>query len=99
MLFSLLYNVEVFHYVFLLKYIIFYFCLFGSYPVDVILCDFHFDDEIFWWPIASSSLWFIDALFYLKSDISSLRDRNEQNNNSSNSAIEVQMQRLETIFV
>jgi len=36
--------------------------------VDVILCDFHFDDDVPWLPVFSSILWFLDACFYLRSD-------------------------------
>jgi hypothetical protein len=43
------------------------FFLLGS-VVDVVLCDMHFDDGIVWWPILSSTLWCMDACFYLKSD-------------------------------
>lgn len=43
------------------------FFLVGSF-VDLILCDFHFDDDCRYWPIFSSVLWLADACFYLRSD-------------------------------
>jgi hypothetical protein len=36
--------------------------------VDVVLCDFHFDDEVVIWPALSSILWLTDALLYLRAD-------------------------------
>lgn len=44
------------------------FFLIGSL-VDVILCDYHFDDKTEFWSILSSFLWFFDACFYLRSDL------------------------------
>ena len=46
--------------------------------VDVILADFSFDDAILAWPIASSLLWFGDALLYLRADFVSLYDTNRR---------------------
>ena len=40
--------------------------------VDVILCDMHFDDGLMYWPVISSILWLLDALFYLRSDFCTL---------------------------
>jgi hypothetical protein len=42
--------------------------LLGS-SMDVLLCDSHFDDNLPLWPLFSASLWFLDACFYLRSDI------------------------------
>jgi hypothetical protein len=45
-----------------------YLFLIGS-SLDVILCDFHFDDRYgLWWAAVSSFLWFFDACLYLRSD-------------------------------
>jgi hypothetical protein len=44
------------------------FFLIGSL-VDVVLCDYHFDDHTAFWSILSSFLWFFDACFYLRSDL------------------------------
>lgn len=46
--------------------------------VDLILADFSFDDAILAWPIASSLLWFGDALLYLRADFVSLYDTNRR---------------------
>ena len=46
--------------------------------VDVILADCSFDDAILAWPIASSLLWFGDALLYLRADFVSLYDTNRR---------------------
>ena len=46
--------------------------------VDVVLADFAFDDAILAWPIASSLLWFADALLYLRADFVSLYDTNRR---------------------
>eukprot|EP00590_Aulacoseira_subarctica_P006967 CAMPEP_0172419802 /NCGR_PEP_ID=MMETSP1064-20121228/6207_1 /TAXON_ID=202472 /ORGANISM="Aulacoseira subarctica , Strain CCAP 1002/5" /LENGTH=415 /DNA_ID=CAMNT_0013159457 /DNA_START=551 /DNA_END=1798 /DNA_ORIENTATION=+ len=40
----------------------------GSF-IDVLLCDFHFDDDIPFWPVFSALLWFLDACFYVRSDL------------------------------
>lgn len=44
------------------------FFLIGSL-VDVVLCDYHFDDNTSFWSTLSSFLWFFDACFYLRSDL------------------------------
>uniref|UniRef100_A0A7S2A0Q5 Uncharacterized protein n=1 Tax=Ditylum brightwellii TaxID=49249 RepID=A0A7S2A0Q5_9STRA len=36
--------------------------------VDVVLCDFTFDDNTPWWPVVSAVFWIIDALLYLRGD-------------------------------
>jgi hypothetical protein len=40
--------------------------------VDVCLCDSTLDDGIYWWPVVSAVLWFMDALFYLRGDFATL---------------------------
>ena len=40
--------------------------------VDVFLCDSTLDDGIYWWPVVSAVLWFMDALFYLRGDFATL---------------------------
>lgn len=42
--------------------------LLGS-SMDVLLCDSHFDDNLPLWPLFSAFLWFLDACFYLRSDV------------------------------
>lgn len=44
------------------------FFLIGSL-VDVVLCDSHFHNNAAFWPIFASLLWFLDACFYLRSDM------------------------------
>lgn len=46
--------------------------------VDVILFDFHFDDDILAWGVVASSLWLADALLYLRSDFVTLYDTNRR---------------------
>lgn len=52
----------------------------------------HFDDDIVWWPIVSSSLWCIDAMCYLKSDIANLEVRKNPMNTRMNINVNTEMQ-------
>jgi len=42
--------------------------LVGSF-LDVLLCELHFDDNVPQWTVFSCLLWFLDACFYLRSDL------------------------------